>query len=132
MDLIEKIENDRQIKESIEEVYNSICDLYNNEMSIHFKKLNSTPLSKKKHKNSTKAWWDGELSQLWKDMHNAEILYIKAKRSKSSHRNLHKEFKSKQDMFDKTCKRKKDPIFGTKFSTLKILTQKIQMLFGNI
>ena len=64
-------------------------------------------MSKKKHKNSTKPWWDDELSQLWKDVHNAEIVYIKSKRTKSPQRNLNKEFKSKQNIFDKTYKRKK-------------------------
>lgn len=107
IEIIEKIENDRQIKESIDEVYTSICELYCNEMASYFKKRDATPLSKKKHKNTTKAWWDDELSHLWKEMHNAELSYIKTKRNKLPHKHFHQEFKSKQDLFDKVYKRKK-------------------------
>ena len=106
-EMIIKIEKDRRTQESIDETYKSICDIYYNEMSTFFRQRNTTPLSKKRHKNTTKAWWDDELSSLWKDMHNAEILYIKAKRNKLYHKHLHTEFKIRQSSFDKVCKRKK-------------------------
>ena len=106
-EIISKIENEAQIRESIDDVYKSICDIYYTEMSNYFKQRDSTPLSKKKHRNRTKAWWDEELSDLWKDMHNMELSYTKAKRNKNPHRHLLREFRCKQDVFDKTCKRKK-------------------------
>ena len=105
--LIDEIENSRNTQVEINGIYSKLKNMYIDEMTTHFRTVNTTPMAKKKYRFTCKEWWDDELTALWKDLHEAEKIFIKAKKQQKQIKKFHILFKSKQDIFDKHCKRKK-------------------------
>ena len=107
LQLIDEIEKCRNTQTELDCMYDRLCDMYVSEMGRHFRVIDNAAYSKRKFKCTQKEWWDDELTSLWQEMQQAEHNYIKAKRNKLPHKQLHNSFRYKQDTFDKSCKRKK-------------------------
>ena len=107
LSLISNIEQNQQSQQEINTLYNNIVECFINEMGQHFPQINTGTRNGRKFRFAKKEWWDDELTQLFKDMHQSEHQYLKAKKNKLSFKNLFAIFKQKQDVFDKTLKKKK-------------------------
>ena len=97
---IERIEHCHFNQTSVNELYDSICELYNNEIEryIPYSLENS---KKKLRKCISKPWWNSNLDKLWKDAVAAEKLYIGYHGNRQRKHNLRMIYKDKINMFDK-------------------------------
>ena len=105
--LIDKLQNDQTNQQKVNELYAELCKSLFQEIdnNIEYKLVNSNR-SKKKFKIS-KPYWDVELTNLWKDMNSKERLFLKNKDYSKQKTNKHREtFKSAQQLFDKTLRKK--------------------------
>ena len=75
--------------------------MYHREVSQFFKVIKPTQKSKKAIKHTKKAYWTEQLSTLWLSFHEAEKLFVKAKKSDRGYENLKHDFFNKQRMLDK-------------------------------
>ena len=61
----------------IDRVYENRVDTYLGELNKCLEELDWTPKSKRLARHSSKPWWDGNLTTLWKTCHEAEKAFLK-------------------------------------------------------
>ena len=106
LSIIDMIEQSRTSQREINGIYDSIVDIYINEMRRTFGTKNNTPHCHRKFRHTQKEWWDEELTELFRDMQKAEHNFIKAKRNKHKFKEMQSIFKCKQKPFDRIVKNK--------------------------
>lgn len=104
---IDNILHTRNTQTDIDNMYSEVCNLYYSEMDKWFKSHNINSVSRKKFRNSSKPYWNDNLSELWTDMCKAESNYLKAAQNSVNRRSLLNVFKNKQYVFDKAFKKAK-------------------------
>ena len=92
---------------AIDNVYDEFCNLYYNEIRKYFKNNSRHSASKKQFKNSTKPFWNINLTNLWKGMKAAEIDYLKTPKNTSRRQTALRKFKEKRNLFDKSYSKTK-------------------------
>ncbi len=104
---IENIEATRALQDDIDTMYDNFCNLYYKEMDTWFKSRNINNCARKRFRNSSKPFWNEQLSQLWSEICIAESSYLAAPQHSRTRKNLHVIFKEKQHTFDKAYRREK-------------------------
>ena len=107
LSIIDMIEQSRTSQREINGIYDSIVDIYINEMRRTFGTKNNTPHCHRKFRHTQKEWWDEELTELFRDMQKAEHNFIKAKGNKHKFKEMQSIFKCKQKHFDRIVKNEK-------------------------
>ena len=100
-DRLLQLENDQ---EEIDHIYTDLCRNLFGEMDqfLEYKKASTNT---KKQLKLSKPYWNSALSQLWRQMKNAEKRYVKFEGSNvNMHRQLRQEFKDAQKNFDKSLR----------------------------
>ena len=99
LDLIADIENANGTQHSIDKLYDSLCNMYHDEMKRWFQCKNVHPSTKKRVKRIGKPFWNEQLQSLWNKMLVKEKLFIQAKgASRTAHRLA---FKTARKCFDR-------------------------------
>ena len=93
---IRRIEESTKSQDNVDQLYESICQLYYDEMDSKLKKK-QTVFKNKRRKG--KPWWNTKLENLWSEVTAAERLFIRA-RGKEKHV-LHKNYKDIRSHFDR-------------------------------
>ncbi len=66
------------MQEEIDNMYIDVCNIYYDEMDKWFRFNNINNCLHKKFRNSSKPYWNENLSELWREMCLAEANYLKA------------------------------------------------------
>ena len=93
---IQRIEESTKSQDNVELLYQSICQLYYDEMDSKLKKKQTVFKNKRR---TGKPWWNTELENLWCEVTAAERLFIQA-RGKEKHV-LHRSYKQVRSNFDR-------------------------------
>ncbi len=81
--------------EKLDALYDEVVAMYYDEMSRFLQLIRQTPKSKRAISHTKNPFWDEELSESWKEFHNAEQVYLKTARTDTRF------VEAKQDFFGK-------------------------------
>ncbi len=103
LQLIDEINITRENQSCVDEMYSKVVNVIHAEM-----KDKLSPLSKSgKRKNTPyKAYWNENLSKLWKTAHEKESMYTKYKGNRRTKESLRQNFISARNAFDKLLKQR--------------------------
>ena len=76
LQVIDKIENTRETQQSIDNIYENLCDTILNEMNHSIPKYNVSNRTKKRNKNA-KPYWNDALTEKWNMMRISENNFLK-------------------------------------------------------
>ncbi len=107
MTLIDELITMKKEQETVDKVYDQMLTMYHTEISCFLKEAKPAQNSKKKLRHMKKPYWDETLSALWIEFHNAEKLFVKAKRNSQGYKTLSEDFIRKQKTFDKALRKAK-------------------------
>ena len=94
-------------QDELDLIYELYVKVYHDEMSECMKILNMTPVTKKHARHSAKAYWCEELTEYWKETHDAEKLFIKTPKTDHGYLAIKSHFIYLQRRMDKAIKRAK-------------------------
>ena len=98
--LIQRMERCESNQEMLNSIYEDLCQTLLQQMDNHLQFKDCSKKTKKSFKIS-KPYWNETLYNLWKDMRNAEKLYLKSKGSRRHKQVVRQKFKDKRTLFDK-------------------------------
>ena len=101
---IYRIEQRSRTLESIDDIYESLCQIYYTEMDVKLKYFNVN--CQKRARRSLKPWWNQNLKTLFDDFASSEKIYLKCKRRQHKTQ-LFNEFKYKRKLFDREYRKAK-------------------------
>ena len=101
IECIQNIENAHAVQNEIDDMYKNVCNMYYNEMDVWFNVNHISNSGRKKFRNSSKPFWNEELTNMWKDLCYAENRYLSSPQHSRIRRHLLATFKTKQNNFDK-------------------------------
>ena len=104
---IAQIQTARALQNDVDAVYEKFCNIYYTEIDKWFKGNFSHKSMKKRFKNTSKPYWNDNLTCLWKGLCEAEKRYLSTPQHSRRRRDLLKEFKLKQNNFDSAFKKAK-------------------------
>ena len=100
---IDLIENSRKTQESIDEIYEQLCEIIHNEMESKLPKVK--PRSNNKRFKNSKPYWTDQLTDLWNATRETENNFIRYKGERKVKSALRREYTEARDLFDKTLRR---------------------------
>ncbi len=110
------IESLQASQQHMNKLYENVCNGYYKEMDLWFKLHNINSASKKKFRNSSKPFWNDELTKLWKTLCTTESEYL-------TRRYLLNKFKQKPNIFYQSFRKA-----NTNLSEIKELTLRDSIL----
>ncbi len=104
VNLIDEINVSRETQNSVNVMYENLIHVIQDEM-----KSKLEPISKGGRRKNTpyKAYWNNELSALWKTVHEKELVYTKYRGRRAVKESLRSDFRLAQQRFDKLLKQRK-------------------------
>ena len=102
-ELVARIEQCQHTKQEIDDVYNKLCTIILSEMVRCGQYKEVSNVTRKRHK-PYKPYWNTNLSQLWKDMHEKEKMCRKYKGDRHRKLILKNKFVQAQQIFDKSLR----------------------------
>ena len=102
-ELVARIEQCQHTKQEIVDVYNKLCTIILSEMDRCGQYKEASHVTRKRHK-PYKPYWNTNLSQLWKDMHEKEKICRKYKGDGNRKLILKSKFLQAQKIFDKSLR----------------------------
>ena len=99
--LILRLEHINKSQDSIDRYYQDMLSKVFHEMDINIQYKDASKTTKKHYKNH-KPFWNEDLTAAWKDMSNAEKIYLK---DKSKNNYLREQFILKRKLFDKLLRK---------------------------
>lgn len=104
-ELIYKIESARETQEAVNVLYDDFCKVVIEEMNASIPSKLVSPSTKKKFKYY-KPYWDEELANKWSIMAEKKLKWEKQKGICRNRREMHLEFTTARDIFDKLLSKK--------------------------
>ncbi len=95
----DNIETLQASQQEVDKMYENVCNAYYKEMDLWFKSNNVNSVSKKKFRNSSKPFWNDELTKLWKNLCTEESEYLASHQMSRTRRYLLNKFKQNQNIF---------------------------------
>ena len=102
-ELVARIEQCQHTKQEIDDVYNKLCTIILSEMDRCGQYKEASNVTRKRHK-PYKPYWNTNLSQLWKDMHEKEKMCRKYKGDRHRKLILKNKFVQAQKIFNKSLR----------------------------
>ena len=119
-DIVDQMERFEQTHQTIDAIYEKICNIYMAEMNSKLLKSNSHSMSRSKTR-TPKPWWCEELNEMWTERCIYEKSYLNFKGNSHEKRQLQMLYKEKQDLFDKRYRQIKRRYEHEKLSEIKVL-----------
>ena len=104
---IGQIQTARALQSDVDKVYDKFCNIYYAEIDKWFKGNFSNKSMRKRFRNTSKPYWNENLTCLWKGLCKAEKQYLSTPQHFRKRRELLKDFKLKQNNFDTAFKKAK-------------------------